>query len=350
MAHQGTPRLRAPLAEITTAHHVTPDQVAPGTTRRTALNPRIIDSPTDNIPDSILSPTLSPEEALIQQRGRRRMAVMWSPDNRSLYPSPMKTPTKSMTSMTLRSSPRKRSLIQELSDVSGQSIGSPAKRLLSPRTSSGCATPSTTAAKKMKLEESAMNRQNDGIPLETILNGYSKAQLIEIIGSLVDGNEQIEKSVRNELPLPDIGPLEAELSKLKKNIFASVPQQKLYSRTDGHGFLRAATHLTTFKQTIHSQSQTLHTSRHWDALLDYVLVAWPYVRDTPVYENAKHNAIRRYCFKLLSHHATNALKHGSTGLGQERIVRLQQKLPAMVADWSEIGECNRCLDYILNSF
>ncbi|XP_058066066.1 uncharacterized protein LOC131215691 [Anopheles bellator] len=346
MAQHDTPRV--PLAEITPPHRVTPERgIAPVTTRRTALIPRIIDSPTDNIPDSILSPTLSPEEALIQQRGRRRNAVMWSPDNRSLFPSPMRTPTKSMTSMTLRSSPRKRSLIQELSDVSGQSIGSPAKRLLSPRTSAGC---STTAAKKMKLEESAMNRQNDGIPLETILNGYSKEQLIKIISSLVDGNEQTEKSVRNELPLPDIGPLEAELSKLKKNIFASVPQQKLYSRTDGHGFLRAATHLTTFKQTIHSQSQTLYASRHWDALLDYVLVAWPYVRDTPVYENAKHNAIRRYCFKLLSHHATNALKHGSRGLGQERIVRLQQKLPAMVTDWSEIGDCNRCLDYILKNF
>ncbi|XP_035785387.1 uncharacterized protein LOC118463135 [Anopheles albimanus] len=353
----GTPRLRAPLTELTTVPQMRPStSETPATptmvTRRAALNPRIIDSPTANIPDSILSPTLSPEEIIIRQRGRRRMPIVWSPDNRSLFPSPMKTPTKNISTMTLRSSPRKRSLIQELSEPSApvesppSSLGTPSKRLLSVRTSVGD-TPGSSG-KRPKLEDSAMNRQNEGIPLETILKGYSHQQLIEIIGTLVNGNEQLERTVRYDLPIPDIGPLEAELIKLKKNIYASVPQQKLYSRTDCHGFQRASTHLVTFKQTINAHSQTLYSSRHWDALLDYVLMAWPYVRETPVYENARHNATRRYCFKLLAHHATSALKHGSMALGKERIIRLQQKLPAMAADWAEIGDCSRCLSYILN--
>ncbi|XP_058176827.1 uncharacterized protein LOC131292652 [Anopheles ziemanni] len=356
MAFQpSTPRNRTPLAELPTVPGMTMEAASPeqgAATRRRALTPRVIDSPSANIPDSIMTPTLSPEEDVIRQRGRRRTTIMWSPDhNRSVFLSPMKTPTKNISSMTLRSSPRKRSLMQELSDValpSTSGVSPHSKRLLGARMSVTDSPGSST--KRMKVEESAMNRQNDAIPLETILKGYSREQLIAVIGSLVARDEQLEATVRNELPIPDIAPLEGELIKQKKNIFASVPNQKFLCRTDGHGYLRAATHLATFKQTVYGQSQNLYTSRHWDALLDYVMMAWTHVRETPVYENAKHNAVRRYCFKLLSHHASNALKHGSTALGRDRVVRLQHKLTAMVSDWAEVNECSKCIEYIMKSF
>ena len=361
MAQQGTPRTRAPLGElpIGTGHATVsvtsppPTQTA-ATPQRSVLGPRPIHSPSANIPDSILTPTLSPEEMVIRQRGRRRRTVIWSPDHadRAMFPSPMKTPTKNVSTMMLRSSPRKRSLMQEFSDVppstSGGGYSSPSKRV--PQSSSRMWMGdflAGTSTKKVRLEETAMNRVNEDIPLDIILKGYSREQLIGIIGSMVAKNGQLEGAVRRELPLPDITPLDAELGRIRKNIFACVPNQKFFSRTDGHGFLRAATHLATFKQTVHSQAQNLYASRHWDALLDYVLMAWTHVRETPVYDNAKHNATRRYCFKLLAHHATSALKHGAVGLGTERIARFQQKLPCMVADWEEIGECSKCIDYIM---
>uniref|UniRef100_A0A182NIF0 Uncharacterized protein n=1 Tax=Anopheles dirus TaxID=7168 RepID=A0A182NIF0_9DIPT len=352
-------RNRTPLAELPVGpgdagqHHSSPTPGATaGTPHRNVLGPRLIHSPTANIPDSILTPTLSPEEMVIRQRGRRRRTVIWSPDHRPLPSSPMKTPTKNISTMTLRSSPRKRSLMQEFADVPSTSgySSSPSKRPQTARMSVGDSPGTSYPGKKPRLEATAMNRQNAAIPLETILKGYSREQLIGIIGSMVAKNEQLEGSVRRELPLPDVAPLDAELARIKKNIYASVPNQKFFSRTDGHGFLRAATHLATFKQTVHSQSQNLYASRHWDALLDYVLMAWTHVRETPVYESDKHNATRRYCFKLLAHHASTALKHGALGLGTERVARFQQKLPCMVADFAEIGECSRCIEYIMKGF
>uniref|UniRef100_A0A182WC95 Uncharacterized protein n=1 Tax=Anopheles minimus TaxID=112268 RepID=A0A182WC95_9DIPT len=356
MAQQGTtPRNRTPLAELPVVPGATMTQASPtpgrtpATPQRVVLAPRLIDSPSGNIPDSILTPTLSPEEIANRQRGRRRRPVIWSPDtnDRAFFPSPMQTPPKSTSTMTLRSSPRKRSLMQDFVDVSSTSgLVSPSTRVPSAHTSTGNSP--GTSSKKSKVDEMAKNRQNVAIPLATVLSGYSKEQLISLIGSMVAKNEHLEDAIRRDLPLPDINPLEAELARIKKNIYASVPNLKLFSRTDGHGFLRAATHLVTFKQTVHGQASNLYSSRHWDALFDYVLMAWIYVRETPVYDNAKHNATRRYCFKLLAHHASNALKHGALGLGTERVVRFQQKLPGMIADCADIGECRKCLEYIMN--
>uniref|UniRef100_A0AAG5D4T4 Uncharacterized protein n=1 Tax=Anopheles atroparvus TaxID=41427 RepID=A0AAG5D4T4_ANOAO len=152
-------RNRTPLAEIPALPGMTMQAASPeqgAATRRSALTPRIIDSPSANIPDSIMTPTLSPEEDMIRQRGRRRMPIIWSPDhNRSVFLSPMQTPTKNISSMTLRSSPRKRSLMQEFSDVAVPSTSgtSPSKRMQGARLnvtdSPGC------SSKRAKVEESA---------------------------------------------------------------------------------------------------------------------------------------------------------------------------------------------------
>ncbi|XP_053674443.1 uncharacterized protein LOC128724746 [Anopheles nili] len=343
----GSPRNRTPLGELPVRQGVSPQQngtVIGTPTQRNALTPRLVDSPMANILDHILTPTVSPEEMIIRQRGRRRRQVIWSPDGngRTQHSSPAKTPTKASTVMTLRSSPRKRSLMQEFSEVTKLTgLSSPLKRSLAESPAS--------SSKKSRVHESAMNSQNDAIPLGTILQGYGRDQLIAIIESMVARDEKLEGAIRSELSLPDIGPLDAELGRIKKNIYASVPNQKIYNRTDGHGFLRAATHLATFKQTVFNQSQSLCISRHWDALLDYVLMAWTHVRETPVYENDRHNATRRYCFKLLSHHANCALKHGALALGTKRVTRLQQKLSGMAADWPEITECRNCISDILKS-
>lgn len=104
----------------------------------------------------------------------------------------------------------------------------------------------------------------------------------------------------------------------------------------------------SFSRTLVDQSQMLHNSKHWDALLDYVVMAWHYVRATPVWDNHAHNAVRRHCFKILSYHASSALKHGSTALGEDRVNRLQGKLKAMAVDCEDINDCSSHLGYLLN--
>lgn len=347
MANLETTRARAVLAEIPTElgfpiQHRAVNHL--GALRRNALNPALIDSPAANIPDSFLSPRMSPDEAVIQQRGRRRVPIMWSPEKG--FQSPNKTPTKSISAMTLRSSPRKRSLIRELSDVRVSGIdashSSPSNKKNTP--SKG----SPGSAKKLRLQEGSINRSKSEVPLETLLKGFSQDQLIAMITGMVQTNPRLEDVVRSELPVPDIAPLEEQLCYQKRNIFKSLPATRLVSKTDSPAYARAATHLAAFKKTLIDQSQSLQSSKHWDALLDYVLMAWNYVRLTPVWDNHAHNAIRRHCFKILSYHANSALKNGSTGLGKERIERFHAKLKLMGADCEDINDCNVCIGYLLN--
>lgn len=311
--------------------------------RRHALHPVLVDSPAANIPDSYLSPRMSPDEAVIQQRGRRRIPIMWSPEKG--LPSPHKTPTKSISAMTLRSSPRKRSLIKELSNARVSELDASYASPSSKRSTPSKGSPGN--AKKLRLQEGSINR-NNAESLATLLKGFSQDQLISIITGMAQTNPRMEESIRSNLPIPDITPLEEQLSYQKRNIFKSLPATRLVSKTDSPSYARAATHLATFKKTLVEHSQTLHNAKHWDALLDYVTMAWGYVRSTPVWDNHAHNAVRRHCFKILSYHACSALKNGLTALGEDRVIRLQGKLKAMAADCEDINECNSYFDYLLD--
>lgn len=342
---EGVPRTRPVLAEIPARMGLPPLQrvgtpLGMTVTRRNALNPGLIDSPATNIPDSYLSPRMSPDEAMIQQRGRRRVPIIWSPE-KAFYASPHKTPTKAISAMTLRSSPRKRSLMKELSDVPAeQQMASPSSKRSTP------AKGSPSHAKRMRFEDGSINRKNRDVPLETLLVGLSQDQLISMITGMVRGNARLEETIRNELPVPDLAPLEEQLSYQKKNISKSLPATRLVSKTDSPAYARCQVHLAAFKKTLVEQSQTLHNAKHWDALLDYVPMAWGYVRSTPVWDNHAHNAVRRHCFKILAYHATSALKHGLMGLGAERVQRFEQKLKTMAADCEDINDCAAYLAYL----
>jgi hypothetical protein len=55
------------------------------------------------------------------------------------------------------------------------------------------------------------------------------------------------QEIKDSLPAPDIRPLEERLSYLKKNIFKSLPNSRLTSKTDSPAYSRAATHVLAFK-------------------------------------------------------------------------------------------------------
>ncbi|XP_058463015.1 uncharacterized protein LOC131437577 [Malaya genurostris] len=348
MANPGVLRTRPILAEIPARMGQPPPQQRVATpvmtNGRIALDPRLIDNSAANIPDSYLSPRMSPEEAVIQQRGRRRVPIIWSPE-KFFHLSPNKTPTKSLTAMTLRSSPRKRCLMQELSDASSStlenSLGSPTKRNPPARYSAG-------TVKKMRLEEGSINRNKYDIPLDTLLKGLSQDQLISMITGMVRGNPRLEEAVRSELPIPDIAQLEEQLNYQKKNIFKTLPATRLVSKTDSPAYARAATHLASFKKMLIDHSQTLHNSKHWDALLDYVMMAWNYTRATPVWDNSAHNAVRRHCFKILVYHASSALKYGQAELGQERLNKFQQQIKTMANDCEDVKDCSTIINCLLD--
>lgn len=266
----------------------------------------------------------------------------------------LRTPTKSTSTMTLRSSPRKRLHL----DGGTNSAASPSV-LMSPhqsprkptRTMSQIltATPQyyTPQTKRLRIIESPIAQQNDKTPLAHILKGLSHAQLIDVIQQMVNNEPGIEHKIRTNLPMPDIQPMEEQLTQLKKNIFRSLPSSRLVKNTDSVAYTRAATHLNTFRKMVVQNGQNLNESEHWDALLDYCLMAWPLVRATPIWDNKTHNSMRRGCFKTLSYHCLCALKTAGCALGEQRLKNLSSQMAAMKADCDDIASCEPHLENLL---
>lgn len=276
---------------------------------------------------------------IIRQRGRR--SNICSPQkiaaSAPVALSMLRTPTKAST--PIRSSPRKR---LHLADTARTSTRSPRKSALT------LFTPPQT--KRMRLAESPMAQQNVRTPLGKVLKGYSPAQLIEIIQDLCSDTPTIEGRIRAKLVLPDIAVMEAQLIALKKNIFKSLPSSRLTRSTDAVAYARVATHLSTFNRAVIDQSQQLSDSENWDALVDYVLMAWKIIRATPVWENKTHNAMRRCCFKAMASQCMRALKHGGLALGEKRLNHLSASIDTMKVDCDDITSCTRLLDEILEQF
>jgi hypothetical protein len=99
-------------------------------------------------------------------------------------------------------------------------------------------------------------------------------------------------------------------------------------------------------RTVIDQNKSLYESKNWDALLDYVKMAWAYVRATPIWDNQAHNAMRRHCFKILSYNAAIALRHGSIDLGRKRVEEFEARIADMTKDCDEIATCQQYISYI----
>lgn len=215
-----------------------------------ALTPRV-SSLENSMVEHINSSVPSLDELVIRQRGRKKQPakISWSP-----VKSPFKTPTKRNSTlhmsllspspakklfnnspMTLRSSPRKRILVD-----------TPPPSDQEPTTSS---TPLLTPTKRMKfLDDRSMNVTNNDVPLQTLLKGLNQEQLIKLICDVSAKESAFEDKVRQNLPLPDLQSFEEQLCTLRKNVTKTSPRSRLLSRTDSAAYSRAVTHLTAFKK------------------------------------------------------------------------------------------------------
>lgn len=188
--------------------------------------------------------------------------------------------------------------------------------------------------------EKTLNGEFKG-PIDTALKGLSPTQLINIIKTITYKHPEVEKEIRNDMPIPDLTPLEERLSYLKTNIFKSLPTSRLTSKTDSPAYSRVSTHLAAFKKCVVEQGKILVESQHWESVVQYVCLAWNYVKATPLWDNQPHNVHRKQCFKALTNFCLTALKKGD--LAKDLLVDMQDKLQGMVADSEEI---HSCLKYI----
>lgn len=278
--------------------------------------------------------------------GRRRVTMNWSPDRKTI--SPLKTPTKntpnntSLSVMTLRSSPRKR-LLTDFSHLTPEKLQSP-RKISSPMKN----VISCSSAKKLKYEETSVIRNSKNVPLNIALKGLTQEQLISIIQNLVNDEPELEEKIKSNFPAPDLKPMEDQIIQLKKTIYKSLPSTRLISKTDSAAFQRASMHVANFKKTVVDQSRLLHDSQNWDALLDYSIMTWNYVRSMPSWDNYAHNTSRRHCFKVLSWHCLEALRHGGLLLGENRLIDFSSRIKDYSVDCDDINSCLKPLNLILN--
>ncbi|KAG7302263.1 hypothetical protein JYU34_013758 [Plutella xylostella] len=346
---EGGRRTRAALAEIPARL----DRLRVSTTPLQQLTNTREMSPA--LPPGYLSPAPSPDEMVIQQRGRRLMPVTWSPDielkRNSTFHSTIRTPPKNTPNrhsplklgVTLRSTPRKRLMLGDVERVpltpekiDFSDISTPQKlKITSP-------VKGTPPAKRCRIERKLEEFKG---PIDTALKGLSPVQLINMIKGIVDKHPEIEQEVRKTMPVPDLSPLEEKLSYLKCNIFKSLPTSRLMSKTDSPAYSRVSIHLAAFKKCVVEQGKTLVESQHWDSVLQYAFMAWSYVKATPVWDIQPHNSQRKQCFRALSNFCLSAVKKG--GFDKGYLMDVQDKLTSMSADADDVQSCLKCVQALL---
>ncbi|EDV52521.1 uncharacterized protein LOC6546073 [Drosophila erecta] len=311
--------------------------------------------------DFVFSPLPSPDELVIRQRGRRRFTTTFSPDKvnggggagggatgGSSIRSPFqRTPTKNLqltSGMILRSSPRKRLTMGSTPpEPTPMDTYSPIKMATTKQL-----WPGTPIVKKLKMDDRPVGQTNTDATLPSLLQGLSQNQLIDLIMNNIKSASD-EGEIRTQLPTPDISALEQELHHAKRLIFKSLPTSRLCKKTDAAAYSKASMHLIEFKRVLQSQAKRLHDSTHWDALVDYVSMAWQCVASTPNWESHAHNAVRRQCFKLLACSCYAAIKHGGMRLGQLRLETLERNLREWSKDYEDVLSCVNALQRTLNS-
>merc|ERR1719225_730622 len=254
----------------------------------------------------------SPDEQVIQARGRRQVPLTFSPDV---------TTTPPRKRLTLSDSPPSSSPISCISTVF---TPSPDKLKISP------------LSKKVKVDPSLQNTSP-----ETAIKGLSHSQLIDLVTGILAKHPDLVTEVDTMIPAPDLAPLEEKLHYLKRNIYKALPSTRLESKTDSMAYNRVSLHLTTFKRAVVESVKTLLESHQWLAVIDFTVLAWAYVAATPVWQNPSHNNVRKTCFKTLAASSMTALKKGDFSKDEgDEIKRKMMKLR------EASDEINICLKYL----
>ena len=287
----------------------------------------------------------SPDEEVIQARGRRQVPLTFSPDVNTTLSTPLrqqmaraKLAAMSQAGGRLmlpqshtRTSPRKR---LTLSDSPPSS--SPTSCLSTVFTPSPDKLKISPLSKKVKVDPTLQNTSP-----ETAIKGLSHSQLIDLVTGILSNHPDLVTEVHTMIPAPDLAPLEEKLHYLKRNIYKALPSTRLESKTDSMAYNRVSLHLTTFKRAVVESVKTLLESHQWLAVIDFTVLAWAYVAATPVWQNPSHNNIRKTCFKTLAASSMTALKKGN--FSKEEGEQIKKKMTKLREASDEI---NICLKYL----
>jgi len=304
----------------------------------------------------------SPDEMIINARGRRALPLTFSPDVHHYTPprgssmgnqrtiSKLARPNGGIARLLLptRTSPRKRLTLTDSPPTSMAaplltSTPSPEQRFLKKSPAAG--------GKKTKTDDFlATNNTNADkeahLSTPVLLKGLSRAQLLDVLNELIIKKPEIENDLRQCLPKPDLNHMEERLNYLKRNIYKALPNTRLESKTDSMAYSRVAQHLLAFKKELIDQGKRLVEANAWSSLVDHSIMAWNFVLATPTWDNAPHNNVKKQCFKALAANINMSLKKGSWTSDSSFCIKT--KLLPLEKDHEDIGPCVKHLDLIIN--
>ena len=272
----------------------------------------------------------SPDELVITARGRRSLPLTFSPDVHSTPPRGSgnarglsklaRSAGVARLLLPKRTSPRKRLTLSDSPPAASNSLISgiiPIRPLSDQeQNQQQQKLKKSPNSKKSKMEEFAVatlepDHGYEQLSTPTILKGLSRHQLEDVIAGILSKQPDLEEEIRQDLPKPDLVPMEERLNNLKRNIFRALPNNRLESKTDAMAYSRVAIHLLAFKKEVTDQGKRLTEANAWPSLVDHAIMAWNFVLATPTWDNAPHNNVKRQCFKLLASNLIYALKKGT---------------------------------------
>ena len=207
---------------------------------------------------------------------------------------------------------------------------------------------SANSSPSKRSKESKTQSASKGDP-RVWAKGLSHEQLVALMTGLMDKHPELEEEIASAMPTPDLAAYEDKLSYLKRNIFKSLPNTRLESKTDSLAFNRVTTHLVAFKKELSEQCKRLSDSCQWPSLIDHALMAWNYVKATPVWDNPPHNGVRKACFKLLASNCATAVKKGQCWKRLDDLIEIKNRLSPLEKDSEEIISCVKHIEMLINT-
>ncbi|KAK0158228.1 hypothetical protein PV328_009260 [Microctonus aethiopoides] len=269
--------------------------------------------------------TSSPDEMVIQKRGRRSRTIIWSPEADSKRTSLLnysfgdRTPDKISNDLQSPIGVRENISIRkrlELScDFDESQLATPEK-------------------KKKSL---CIQNQYTGKSMADGLRGLSNDQLVNMIMNLVTMQEEgtikadskLRDVIMNIMPIADIKPLQDKLHALQRNIYGSLVTSNEFA------YIRAYMHLDAFQKSLDEQGNMLVQSQHWTSLMQYSIAAWTITKELPDFENEDNTAQK--CFAKLVNFCKQALLNGNfTNPALELYIN---KMEIMAEDCCDIKIC-----------
>ncbi|KAL9965410.1 hypothetical protein ACROYT_G029209 [Oculina patagonica] len=201
--------------------------------------------------------------------------------------------------------------------------------------------PKVNRPKRKKLRLAGSPRNETPSPaLSVTLNGLTKAQLVDLVNTLVaERHPDLEQELRGLIPEPDLTELEEKLNYLQRNIYKSFPNTRFGSSRDAFCYRRVNTHLAAFKKECVNQGQTLLDSQLWESTVNYVLMAWSFVDGMPDWDNPSHNKSKEQCFKGLAVQCKKALMKLKSSLSEEKCADLLESMKSACEQNNQLQPC-----------